>query len=506
MDLHTLLDAPQLGEFVWHQLTNDPTVEAMSLAHLATLRTLVKESGSLSRPPRVLELGAYRHFSGHLLADESGAEVWMSDISADALRAGRALAQARGLRRLGEICAADFHDLPFADGYFDVVFIASAVHHTRRPECVLREMARVVRPGGLIWLENEPVGREACFYKFNSNRPESYTALEQRLADLDLIRLLSSPFPGTRPEEMFCMVENDRIPLDLYLTEFAAAGDTEWLRLETGTTIQAPEKRLLQVLRGDADETTDAVARLLFELLGAAKVDDPVASALGFALPTEAEIRTLARRIALALVARHKESSNAARRADARCFGAALQARIRRNQSAVIDGRCFRRQPLKERDCWLDTTGPSGAAFLGMLPQFPDVHDPAAEAQVRECFDPAHWGIVREAFGANSLYNLGSTARLPALTIAPGAVMLLRLYTVPHPDGPYVLRVRQGHRVVAEGLVAQAESRLLRGLVYADGGEIWVEHADLDGKPFEIAHNLRIGVAQYIAAGKAPGQ
>ena len=500
MNLHSLLQAPQIGEFVWHQLTTDPTVESISLAHLDTMRTLLRELGSLKRAPRVLELGAYRHFAGHLLADQTGAEVWMSDISADALRAGRQLAEARGLRQLGEICAADFHDLPFADGYFDIAFIASAVHHTRRPECVLREMARVVRPGGLIWLDNEPVGREACFYRFNSNRPESYTVFEQRLADLDLIRLMSSPFPGTRPEEMFCMVENDRIPLDLYLAEFEAAGKTEVLHLETGATIRDPERQLLRAAQGKIDESAAALTRVLTELTSAAQVDDPVSEALGFSLPAEVEIRTLARRIALLLGNRQQLSGNEQHRADVRCFGAALQARIRRGGNGTQSEQALRRQTITVDHCQLDTAGPSGAAFLSMQPQLPDTHDPAQEAKVRQAFDPSYWGIVREAFGANSLYNLGASARLPALTIADGGVLLLRLYTVPRPEGPYVLRIRQGHRVVAEGVVALAESRLLRGLIYADGGEIWVEHSDLDGRPIEIANNLRIAVAQYIGA------
>lgn len=504
MNLHALLQTPQLGEFVWHQLTTDPTVESMSLAHLKTMRELLRELSPMNRAPRVLELGAYRHFSGHLLADQTNAEVWMSDISPDALRAGKELAKERKPGRLGEICAADFHDLPFADSYFDLVFIASAVHHTRRPECVLREMARVARPGGLIWLDNEPVGREACFYRFNSNRPESYTAFEQRLAELDLIRLLSSPFHGTRPEEMFCMVENDRIPLDLYLAEFEKAGTTEVLHLETGTTIREPERLLLRAARGQPDESTAALTQVLIGQIAAARMDDPVAAALGFDLPTEVEIRTLARRIALVLAHRQQLSGLEQHRADVRCFGAALQARIRRSGEGKASDQPFRRQTLEVNGCQLDTGGPSGAAFLGMRPQLPDTHDPAQETQVREAFDPAYWGIIREAFGANSLYNLQANAPLPALTVAKGGVMLLRLYTVPRAEGPYVLRIRQGHRVVAEGIVALAESRLLRGLIYADGGEIWVEHYDLDGRPVEIANNLRISVAQYIGTQADP--
>lgn len=83
MPIEDLLSAPQLGEFVWHQQTQDSTVDDMSQRHLATLRALAKEiqARGLKRPLRVLELGAYRHYSAHMLADEMGAEAWLSDIS-----------------------------------------------------------------------------------------------------------------------------------------------------------------------------------------------------------------------------------------------------------------------------------------------------------------------------------------------------------------------------------------------------------------------------------------
>ena len=48
-------------------------------------------------------------------------------------------------------------------------------------------------------------------------------------------------------------------------------------------------------------------------------------------------------------------------------------------------------------------------------------------------------------------------------------------------------------------LVAQAESRLLRGLVYANAGEIFIEHFDMRGRPLGIEWNLRVSVLQMLS-------
>lgn len=502
MAIEDLLSAPQLGEFVWHQQTRDTTVDDMSQRHLATLRVLAKEiqARGLKRPLRVLELGAYRHYSAHLLADEMGAEAWLSDISASALEFGRDRATELGLRRIGQICAADFHDLPFSDAYFDIVFIASAVHHTQRPELVLREMARITRAGGLIWLENEPVGRAACLYLYNCNRPESYSRYEQALADAELLRLVSSPFHGTRPEEMFAMVENDRIPLDLFLTELQAAGTLDYLHLEIGTTCQAMERRLAAISDKHPNDAAVHLVPVIAEAFERARRDDWVADAMGMREPTLCEIHTVAQRFADAYRAVQAARDAVARqRAQARLYGAALQARLRRGEDGKAgSNEVFRRHPESVNGCWLDTEGRSGAAFLGMRAQFPDVYAPANEAQVQALFGPLGWTTVTEQFGAISLTNLGDSVCLPA-PAAARAILLMRLYTVPLADAPYRISIRQGNRLVTQALVAQAESRLLRGLVYAGDGDIVVEHFDGRGRPLTIERNLRISVLQMLS-------
>ena len=65
------------------------------------------------------------------------------------LVAARALAAERA-ETTTEFILGDVYDLPYPDGFFDVVHAHQVLQHLTDPVAALREMARVTRPGGLL--------------------------------------------------------------------------------------------------------------------------------------------------------------------------------------------------------------------------------------------------------------------------------------------------------------------------------------------------------------------
>jgi ubiquinone/menaquinone biosynthesis C-methylase UbiE len=82
------------------------------------------------------------------------------DLSKDALDGARRDAAARGLTNL-QYQEGSVYQLPFGEGSFDVVYAHQVLQHLRERGAALREMLRVVRPGGLVAVRDVDWGTAA---------------------------------------------------------------------------------------------------------------------------------------------------------------------------------------------------------------------------------------------------------------------------------------------------------------------------------------------------------
>ncbi|MCA8982826.1 MAG: class I SAM-dependent methyltransferase [Planctomycetaceae bacterium] len=89
-----------------------------------------------------------------LLQREPGLRVTAVDRSAAMLRMAARHACRFGQQERLDLVEADVCRLPFADRSFDMVLSNSLLHHLPEPVRCLREAARVLRPGGMLFLRD----------------------------------------------------------------------------------------------------------------------------------------------------------------------------------------------------------------------------------------------------------------------------------------------------------------------------------------------------------------
>lgn len=104
----------------------------------------------LRRGMRVLDVGCGPGSITRGLAERvAPGEVVGVDLSKETLESARRDAAARGLDNL-RYEEGSVYALPFAEASFDVAYAHQVIQHLREREAALREMLRVVRPGGML--------------------------------------------------------------------------------------------------------------------------------------------------------------------------------------------------------------------------------------------------------------------------------------------------------------------------------------------------------------------
>lgn len=97
----------------------------------------------------VLEVGCGSGIAVQLFA-EAAANVSAVDLTPWAVATTRRRMEAFGLE--ADVREADGESLPFEEASFDLVFSWGVIHHTSDMDAALRELVRVLRPGGKLVL------------------------------------------------------------------------------------------------------------------------------------------------------------------------------------------------------------------------------------------------------------------------------------------------------------------------------------------------------------------
>jgi demethylmenaquinone methyltransferase/2-methoxy-6-polyprenyl-1,4-benzoquinol methylase len=107
------------------------------------------DSVAQARPSTVLDVATGTAGVALLLARRTGADVTGVDLTEQMLARGRARVAEAGERRV-RLAVARAEQLPFPDATFDALTFTYLLRYVADPAATLRELARVVRPAGVV--------------------------------------------------------------------------------------------------------------------------------------------------------------------------------------------------------------------------------------------------------------------------------------------------------------------------------------------------------------------
>ena len=144
-------------------------------------------------------------------AEAGAATVIGVDLESKHARQSARFAAARGQTARVHVAVADAMRLPFADGAFEVVTANDSMEHFADPAAALRELSRVLRPGGRLYLYFTPYRSPLGSHLYDHvkipwcqivlPRPLLYATLERTVQDEE--RAQGGPDPEARAARRF---------------------------------------------------------------------------------------------------------------------------------------------------------------------------------------------------------------------------------------------------------------------------------------------------------------
>ena len=135
------------GEDIHIGLYESPAEPIRDASHKTVLRMAACLDG-LKPGAHVLDVGAGFGGAARVLAKKYGAHVTCLNLSEVENRRNRKLTEEQGLSDLVDVVHGSFEEIPEPDNSFDIVWSQDAILHSGNRAKVLREVARVLKPGG----------------------------------------------------------------------------------------------------------------------------------------------------------------------------------------------------------------------------------------------------------------------------------------------------------------------------------------------------------------------
>jgi demethylmenaquinone methyltransferase/2-methoxy-6-polyprenyl-1,4-benzoquinol methylase len=127
----------------------DALEELLSFGQNHRWRTAMVDAVAEVQPRKVLDVATGTAGVALMLARRTGAAVTGVDLTEQMLRRGQARVVEAGEGRV-RLAVARAEQLPFADATFDGLTFTYLLRYVADPAATLRELARVVRPGGAV--------------------------------------------------------------------------------------------------------------------------------------------------------------------------------------------------------------------------------------------------------------------------------------------------------------------------------------------------------------------
>jgi len=130
----------------------DALAEVLSFGQNRRWRAAMVDSVTAADPPprRILDVATGTAGVALMLADRTDAEVVGVDLTEEMLRRGRERVVRRGRSHQIRLVGGRGEQLPFQDASFDALTFTYLLRYVADPSGTLAELARVVRPGGVV--------------------------------------------------------------------------------------------------------------------------------------------------------------------------------------------------------------------------------------------------------------------------------------------------------------------------------------------------------------------